>query len=165
MRWLLAILLLIPAIAAGQAGTAYETGGLAPTTGLYGRLIACKSATHIKPAACDDNGALSVGLTSISKNEAIFGAAGSISAATLDATYRTVVDLPDNTLGLMFDNRTDGDVWVSVDNGVTNNFHVKSGDVLAINLSAMGLVTTGIVKAKDGTTPSTTGDFYAYSVK
>lgn len=84
---------------------------------------------------------------------------------SIGAAYATAVDLPDRTHVVILDNQTNGDVTVSMDGGTTDNFHLKAGDVLSLNLISSGLITTGVVQIKDGTTASSSGTFYVYSYK
>jgi hypothetical protein len=153
--------LLLPSLAWADPSI-YRIGDALPSSGVYGQLPACSGPSTIKAVACGDSGELK---TTLSKTEAVFGAAGSIGSASLTGSYATVIDLPDTTVGVILDNQTDGDVWVSMDGGVTNHFHLAARDVVTINLATMGLKTTGVVKAKDGVSASTTGSFYVSSVK
>lgn len=161
---LIPLSLLIPALAWADPSI-YGIGDGLPASGVYGQLPACKGPTVTRAVACGDSGELNVNLLSSTKSAATFNAAGSITSANLTGSYNTVIDLPDGTLAVMFDNQTDGDVWISMDGGVTDTFHLIPKDVVALNLSGIGLKTTAVVKAKDGTSASTTGSLYVFSVK
>ena len=85
--------------------------------------------------------------------------------SSIGAAYASAVNFPDGTKIIILDNQTNGDVMVSCDGGVTDTYHVKAGDVLSINLAAAGVVTTADLQIKDGTSASTSGSFYVYSIK
>lgn len=99
----------------------------------------------------------------VEESEAIFAAVDE--TTTIGASYATAVDLPHNTKVVVLDNQTNGDVWVSLDCGGTDQFHLQAQDVLVLNLARSGLVTTAEVCLKDGTNPSSSGTFYITSYK
>jgi len=84
---------------------------------------------------------------------------------TIGAAYASAVNLPDDTKVVILDNQTNGDVTVSMDGGTSDTYHLKAGDILSLNLAAAGLETTADVQIKDGTTASSSGTFYVYSIK
>lgn len=94
---------------------------------------------------------------------AVFAPASATGFAAIGAGYALGVDLPDGTRTVILDNQTNGDVWVSMDGGAHDTFHLKGGDKLVLPLSQSGVSTTAVVHLKDGTSPSTAGTFYIYS--
>lgn len=96
---------------------------------------------------------------------ATFAAESSTGFAAIGAAYALGVDLPDGTKVVILDNQTNGDVVVSMDAGVTTFKTLKAGDALILPLAQAGLITTGIVHLKDGTTAATAGAFLISSYK
>jgi len=120
------------------------------------------------PLKCSATGVADVNVTSAvvaPSTAATFAALSNITAATLAAGYATVVDLPDGTKWVQIDNQTNGDVMISMNGGTADTWHVKAGDVQTVALAPLGLVTTAVVQAKDGTTASTAGSLYVSSIK
>lgn len=133
-----------------------------PVTG-SGAAALCKNPTANKiPIACDAGGSISGAAPS---TNATFAPQTSVTAAALNAAYQTIVDLPDGTRMVTIDNQTNGDVQVSMTGGASDSMHVKAGDVVYIPLASVGLVTTAVIQVKDGTTASSSGSIYVYSVK
>jgi hypothetical protein len=96
---------------------------------------------------------------------AVFPVLASIAYNLIVVGYTTVVDLPDNTKQFTLDNQTNGDVYISMDGGATDTYHLKGGDKLVVSLASLGLVTTGVVRVRYGIGgASSTGTFFVYSV-
>jgi hypothetical protein len=98
------------------------------------------------------------------KAAAVFATAAGMTAGAMGSGYGLVVDLPDDTIAVLLDNQTNGDVAVSI-GGSSDTFYMPAGRQIPINLGGMGRKTTAGVYAKDGTSPSTTGVFWVYSFK
>lgn len=80
--------------------------------------------------------------------------------------YSTVVDLPNNTRNVILDNQTNGDVYISMDGGATDTYHLKGGDKLVLDLYALGVTTTAIVQVRYGIGgASSSGTFFVYSIQ
>ena len=117
-----------------------------------------------RKAACSTSGVLETNVVaSVPTTAATFAAQDA--TTSIGVAYASSVDLPDGTKVVILDNQTDGDVQVSMDGGTTDHYMITAGDVLSLNLAAVGLITTGEVQTKDGTTASTAGTFYVYSFK
>lgn len=96
---------------------------------------------------------------------AVFPALASLAYNLIVVGYTAVINLPDDTKLVTLDNQTNGDVYVSMDGGVTDTYHLKGGDKLVVSLADLGLVTTAIVSVRYGIGgASSTGTFFVYSV-
>lgn len=123
----------------------------------------CKSPTgNTRTIACDANGNIGPGASSVA---ATFAAMDVTVPGGIGPAYADVLDLPDGTKMVLFDNQTNGDVDVSLDGGVSTHYSLKGGDTLALNLAQFGLITTVHVWIKDGTAAATTGAFNISSFK
>lgn len=97
---------------------------------------------------------------------AVFPVLHSLAYNLIVVGYTTVVDLPDGTREVILDNQTNGDVYISMDGGATATYHLKGGDKLVVNLHALGLSTTAIVKVRYGIGgASSSGTFFVYSIQ
>jgi hypothetical protein len=94
---------------------------------------------------------------------ATFNALVELAHTSIGAAHTLLGDLPDGTRRVMFDNKTNGDVVVSMDAGVNDHYELSGGQTLTLPLASEGLVTTAIVHVKDGTSASTSGKFVMYS--
>lgn len=81
---------------------------------------------------------------------AIFPAVTEVAAADIGAAFAAAVDLPDNTVSVILDNQTNGDVWVSMNGGTSEYAHLKAGDKESYPLGSLKRVTTAVVSLKDG---------------
>lgn len=128
-----------------------------------GGQIFCKNpAGNTRTVACDTNGNIGAGASTVA---AQFAAMDVTVPGGIGAAYADVLDLPDGTKMVLFDNQTNGDVDISLDGGVSTHYSLKGGDTLALNLAQFGLITTVHVWVKDGTTASTAGAFNISSFK
>lgn len=96
--------------------------------------------------------------------DAVFIPLESLGHAAIGAAYAAVTALAAGTRLVILDNQTNGDVLVSMDGGATDTYHLKGGDKLIINLFAMGVTSAGSIAVKDGTSGSSDGTFYVYSI-
>ena len=103
-------------------------------------------------------------ITGASAIAATFAAVDATGFAGIGAAYASAVILVAAKV-VILDNQTNGDVMVSMDAGATDTFHVKAGDVISLNLSASGLISSADIQLKDGTAASTAGTFYVSSYK
>ena len=95
---------------------------------------------------------------------AVFAPLTPILFSGIGAGYALGVDLPDDTKSVNIVNHTDGDVYVSMDGGVSNTFLLGAAESVFVNLVELGLVTTAIVQLKQGAYVPTTGLVLIYSV-
>lgn len=96
--------------------------------------------------------------------EADFKALASLAHSSIGAGYATVTTLGADTRQVILDNQTNGDVLVSMDGGVSDTYHLKGGDKLVLNLFELGVTSVAVIQLKDGTSPSSAGTFYVYSI-
>jgi len=160
LRYLLPILFCLP-ITAWAQGAKYQAGTAKPTTDIFGELPVCLGPTNVQAVTCGSDGCV---CTSPAEKEATFAEMDVTLYGSIGATYTDVLDLPDGTRAVVFDNQTNGDVDISF-NGTTTHFSLKAGDTLSLNLSQFGLVTTAHVWVKRGTTTPTSGVFNISSFK
>ena len=88
-----------------------------------------------------------------------------VAHGSIGAGYAQAVDLADGTKTIIFDNRTNGDVAVSMDGGTTNHFEFEAGQTLTLELAKQNLKSTADIHLKDGTNPSSSGKFIIYSYR
>jgi len=129
--------------------------------------IQCKTPTGTKiPVLCDASGNTTVNIVAnVPTTAATFATMDVTLPAGIGAAYADVLDLPDGTKMVLFDNQTNGDVVISLDGGVTDHYSMKGGDTLALNLAQFGLITTVHVWVKDGTAAPASGAFNISSFK
>lgn len=165
LRTLLPLLLLLPGIALAQSVT-LQAGNPKPTADIYGDLPICLGPVNVEATACDADGNRTVVIVgTVPTTAATFAAETATGFAAIGAGFALGVDLPDGTKVVVLDNQTNGDVVVSMDAGVTTFKTLKGGDTLVLPLAQAGLITTGIVHLKDGTTAATAGSFLISSYK
>lgn len=99
----------------------------------------------------------------LSEGTATFAAADS--TTSIGAAYASALDPVNGTKVVILDNQTNGDVWVSMDAGTNDHFHLQSGDVLSLSLIEQGLSQAAAIHLKDGTSASSSGTFYIYTYK
>jgi hypothetical protein len=95
---------------------------------------------------------------------ATFDALTPVASAAIGGAYASAVVLPANTRQVILDNQTNGDVYVSMDGGTSDNYHMTPGGKQIFNLADLGLITGADVQLKDGISPSTAGTFFVYSI-
>ena len=97
---------------------------------------------------------------------AVFQLLASKAYTAIIVTYSTIVDLPDGTREVILDNQTNGDVYISMDGGVSDTYHLKGGDKLVLNLFSLGVSTTATIKLRYGIGgASSNGNFFVYSIQ
>ena len=96
---------------------------------------------------------------------ATFAALTPVASAAIGGVYASAVILPADTRQVILDNQTNGNVYVSLDGGATDSYHMTVGGKQTFNLADIGLMTNADVQLKDGITPSTAGTFFVYSIK
>lgn len=96
---------------------------------------------------------------------AVFDPLVAKTAASILAAYSSATDLADDTRSVTFDNQTDGDVYISMDGGVSDHYYLRSGQSLHVNLYDIGKVTTAAVHMKRGSNVPTTGNVFVYSMR
>ena len=158
---------LLPSLALAQSEKYYQGQLLDAAASTYGSMAMCDGGTTAQIPQCDASGNLAVNVLAIAAPTvaAQFAAMDVTVPGGIGAAYANVLDLPDGTKMVLFDNQTNGDVDVSLDGGVSTHYSLKGGDTLALNLAQFGLVTTVAVWIKDGTTASAAGAFNISSFK
>lgn len=96
---------------------------------------------------------------------ATFDPLTAVDAGSIGAAYASAVDLPDATRSIDIDNQTDGCVYVSMDGGLHDHYHLVRGQTMHVNLYDIGRVTTADIQLKDGITPASTGNVFIYSMR
>lgn len=84
---------------------------------------------------------------------------------SIGGSYVSAVVLPTGTRAVILDNQTNGDVFVSMDGGTSDNYHMTPGEKDFLDLAALGLLTSADVQLKDGAMVSTAGTFFVYSIQ
>lgn len=87
-------------------------------------------------------------------------AEGNIAAGSVTSSYQTIFTPSANTKILFMRNNTNASITVSMDAGTTANFILDSGDQLAIDFIANGVIsTTTAIQVKQTSGAPTTGSF------
>lgn len=87
-------------------------------------------------------------------------AEGNVAAASVTTSYATVFTPSANTKILFMRNNTNQSIYVSMDAGTTTNFILDSGDQVAIDFVANGVIsTTTAIQIKYSGSAPTTGSF------
>lgn len=95
--------------------------------------------------------------------QAEFVEAVSLGVGDIGAAYAHAATLAD-ARKLMVDNQTDGDVWLSMDGGVTDHFYLRSGQNLNIDFFALGLSSSAVIHVRDGSVVPASGICFIYAV-
>lgn len=97
------------------------------------------------------------------KSAAAVAAQTVTTAASIGAAYAASVVTVALAQELRFDNQTDGDVVVSLDNGVTDHYTIPAGTERVINYGKANRYVSGQIALKDGARATNNGSFYIYS--
>lgn len=143
----------------GDATAANQVIGNNSLSSIDGKITACNtgSVTVVSMPA--------VTVSAPALSEATFAAITVVGFASIGAAYASAVNLPDDTKVVNLSNQTNGDVYVSMDGGANDTFHMKAGDEKLLNLAGSYLKSTADVQLKDGISASTSGTFFVSSYK
>ena len=101
---------------------------------------------------------------SMTVTTAVFEPIVVVAHTSIGAAYASAETLPANTKWVKIQNATDGDVYVSMDGGVSDNFLLGTAESVELDLQAWLLTSTANIQLKDGPFAPTSGSVLISSI-